>query len=102
MMQGNFDLSFLSFDSCLGLYVIYAIFICIQHYILLYSFIYIRYILFKCVSIFSLIDYVYVDTAIRYMPSVFPVSPLLPFVPQFLQTRLDSSFEDVVNEAYKS
>ena len=78
---------FFCFDSCSGLYVISVICICIQHSILLCIDISIRYILCICVSLVSLIDYVYIDTAIRYLPLVFPVSSLFPFVPHFVRTR---------------
>ena len=56
-----------------GLSVISAICLCIKYFIMLYINIYICYIVCICVLLFSLIYYVYIDTAIRYMPLVFTV-----------------------------
>ena len=86
MMQSNFTFHFFRFGSCLGLFLIYVICICIQHCIILYIDINIFYIVLICVSLASIIDYVYIDTYIWYLPLVFPVSSLFPFVPKFLQT----------------
>ena len=62
----------------MGLSIICVICICIHHCILLCIDIYIRFILFICVSLVSIIDYIYIDAAVRYLPLVFPI--LSPFL----------------------
>ena len=99
MMQGNFTSRFFCFDSCLVLYVISLICICIQYFIMLCIYMYILYIVFVFVSLVYLMDYVYTDTAIRYLPLVFPVLLFLPAVPQFVRTRYNRSVDDFRNGA---
>ena len=77
MMQGDSIFLFFFIDSCSGLSVVSVICISIQHCIMLYIDIYIRFIVFVCVSLFSLKDYVYIDTDIRYLPLVFTIFLLL-------------------------
>ena len=86
---GEFYFTF--FLSCLVLSLMSVICICIQHCILLCIYIHIYCIAFMCVLLVTLIDYVYIDTAIRYLPLAFPVLSIFPFVPQFVWTRLYSS-----------
>ena len=47
-------------------------------------YIHIRYIVSICVSLVSIIDYVYINTAIRYFLLVFLFLSLFPFVPQWI------------------
>ena len=61
--------------------------------------IYMTYFVFIYLSLVYLMDYVYTDTAIRYLPLVFPVLLFLPAVPQFVRTRYNRSVDDFRNGA---
>ena len=100
MMQGNFTFRFFVL-IIVRVYLLYMLYVYYYNiaFCCVYIYICIIYIIFICVSLVSLIDYLYIHTAIRYLPLVFPVLSLFPFVPQFVRTRLDSSVDDVVNGA---
>ena len=65
----------------MGLALLSVICICMQHCILLCIDIFISYIVFICISLVSVIDDLYINTAIRYLLLVFPVSSPFLFVP---------------------